>query len=367
MASSKTCQKCVQGFRIDDKNPGNCLACSAGCQRCDDTGNCIVCNPGYWLDQGSCFTCQAGCLKCDLVNKKCLACQDGFWYDSDTEKCLPCSENCFKCDSKGKCLECQLNSHIITESSTCVKNISDYCSEYDVTNGKCVNCFGNSTFKPETGDCLAYPPNCVRIDADNNCLACTGISYLNPVTQLCEDCKIQNCLQCGANNTCEQCQKGFYFNGVAGTCTACDSTCADCTAPNGICVECVDITNLFDKRNPSTCATCQSVFGQFCLGCSLGGLGYCSTCHGNYTFNAQQEKCMINYEKSSVQTLLVGFSVISGFFVILSMLIFMKIRAKIDENKENQENASTSSGNYRDMSEGQGKIEGTNYDDISLR
>lgn len=102
-------------------------------------------------------------------------------------------------------MECKLNSYFVAETEMCVKTVSDFCAEYNLQDGKCVNCQAYSYFDAANSTCVPYSENCLDVNEEKLCVSCKGKTYLNAQTNLCEDCKIENCLQCGAGFICAQC------------------------------------------------------------------------------------------------------------------------------------------------------------------
>ena len=130
--SNGTCTNCPFGYSLLVENFfSSCVACSSSCARCNPTqgnsGVCLSCYDGNWLNGNSCDSCPANCMKC-INSESCLMCASGSvamqaatQQTSDLNSgsglasagnepviCLACSSPCVTCiNSQTTCLTCE--------------------------------------------------------------------------------------------------------------------------------------------------------------------------------------------------------------------------------------------------------------------
>ena len=103
---------CPKGF-YDDNTSISCISCPEYCLECENSENCLECNP---LSENN-----------KLYNGDCLEnCPSNTFTQLNT--CIECNESCKTCsdDTENNCLSCFDNFHL--ENGNCVENI-DICTE----------------------------------------------------------------------------------------------------------------------------------------------------------------------------------------------------------------------------------------------
>jgi len=110
---------CENGYYIASP-PRRCIACSAGCDRCNNATDCTRCTSNYYANAtGQCNSCDSAikyCADCDLRGTVvwCNACVQGKGFVNEPQKCASCasSYNCDQClpyshNPKTGCLSCK--------------------------------------------------------------------------------------------------------------------------------------------------------------------------------------------------------------------------------------------------------------------
>ncbi|KCV68063.1 TKL protein kinase [Fonticula alba] len=230
-ASTTECDACGPGYRRADGPPpggtpsaGRCVACPAGCARCDDGGRCLACRPGQLLTPSG--TCVSMCL-------------GGLAPNADMTACEACHPACDWCQAPGlatACLSCSPGLHL----------------------------------QPAPG-AAGGPGSCVA--------ACQeGFWSSAGVCVVCGD----GCQACADRQSCDRC-RARHFPAGDGTCGLCDGTCASCSEPLA-CDTCAPGRH-FPSADPLVRSLCTEVCpaGEFfdaqdhrCRGCA----GTCATCLG---------------------------------------------------------------------------------------
>ena len=130
--SNGTCTNCPFGYSLLVENFfSSCVACSSSCARCKPTqgnsGVCLSCFDGNWLNGEACDSCPANCMKC-INSQSCLMCASGSVpMQAATQQtselnsgsglasagnepviCLACTSPCVTCiNSQTTCLTCE--------------------------------------------------------------------------------------------------------------------------------------------------------------------------------------------------------------------------------------------------------------------
>ena len=146
------------------------------------------------------------------------------------------------------------------------------------------------------GSCAMCPQGCLLCDSAAQCQECSPAFYLHgqqcsPCTQGCATCNQEGCLSCAVG----------YFEP---NCTKCPPGCRSCIASN-ICEMCVPGYFMFSPNGSTPglpvcypcadpCVLCEGPFT--CLSCSigysLGPMGVCTPCPGNFSFCDDDENIM---------------------------------------------------------------------------
>mmetsp|Transcript_28409 Transcript_28409/g.68256 ORF Transcript_28409/g.68256 Transcript_28409/m.68256 type:complete len:705 (-) Transcript_28409:101-2215(-) len=150
--SESGCLACKQGLHLADTDEGKvcaakCTSAQTECNVCADQDTCLVCAPGFALnDDGSCRPqdCDAtqsssGCQECH--GAVCKTCKDGFrsipLEDGGFQCVYPCNSEelsgCRTCHGPGKCGQCRRGYAL--KDGVCVTKCSD-----DTLKSGCVEC-----------------------------------------------------------------------------------------------------------------------------------------------------------------------------------------------------------------------------------
>lgn len=127
MQDDNTCLFCDPSFY---QSKGKCDFCGDAIQNCDycfnqeiDNQSNVVCNnckTGFQLSNGKCVPCQKHCQNC--VDQECMACQNGYYYNQQTQKCKKCRVNhCIQCESANICKTCKEGYFFKLITKTCEK------------------------------------------------------------------------------------------------------------------------------------------------------------------------------------------------------------------------------------------------------
>ncbi|KAL4494497.1 hypothetical protein ABPG72_019907 [Tetrahymena utriculariae] len=303
----KRCDKCEDGFFVDNIN---CKKCKDNCAKCksydicdncqanyyfeDNTTSpkCIQCSgPGKFIFNGTtckncrdgfnCLTCNENlCLTCDTNSQnkylyvkegKCGDCKqdDGFYINED-QKCFQCNQsiNCKTCSSDSKCLTCQQD-YYLNSLEQCVR--CDQEGQY-IDGSSCKSC--NSLY-----------PNCKQCTKDG-CKICQTNYYLYP-NKTCslncgdtyyisyQDCKPceNNCKTCENQFQCKTCKDSYLLQADK----TCKQACSEgfYTTPDKKCLQCNSSLNCKTCSNDSSCNDCQDSFfknkNNICVPCTESG------------------------------------------------------------------------------------------------
>ena len=134
-------------------------------KECKKDGQPNVCSWGFVDPWEKCVSCPSNCDTCSPLNKTCMSCFFGFYFDGSTSSCRPCaSTGCLIC-SQTSCQRCDVG--YVLENGVC--RPCDTIVGCSYCENECKQC--------ETGYVLK-DGKCSRCD---NCLACTttGCAYCN--------------------------------------------------------------------------------------------------------------------------------------------------------------------------------------------
>ncbi|WAR30160.1 PTPRS-like protein [Mya arenaria] len=247
------CLSCFNGYWGETCE----YSCNESCASCRKwNGNCISCDPGYYVYNGKCNTCDTHCAEC--VATLCTSCRDGYWGISCQNIC---TANCASCNIwTGDCLSCEPG----YRGGTCEERCVEYCLECDRLNGNCISCD-----KGHWGyACDACNVQCKTCNHSNGCLEC-NVGYYG---QTCDKECGAYCQTCDRTNGCLQCLPGYYtHNNICAECSYRSNGCT-CTSKEQ-CSGCVDGYFL----DPPLCSKCP----EYCSNCnksSLFGSTVCTSC-----------------------------------------------------------------------------------------
>jgi hypothetical protein len=203
--SSLQCSQCAQGYFLSTNF--TCLACPTGCSQClsasqctncysnyiltnficeqgpmnclqvnPNTGACVQCLLGFFLDGTECAVCPSYCVNCTMT--ECLNCSLGFGIDYDANgTCYVCSGGCVNCqtsNSSSICLSCPLGSYI--SGNTC-QPCESYCASCSGSPTNCSACIIG--YYLEAYLCTACPNGCLSCTTSTFCTACSAQFYLS--------------------------------------------------------------------------------------------------------------------------------------------------------------------------------------------
>ena len=237
-----------------------CYVCDIKCSACIDSNRCLACKDGYFLKHSNkdntslnfsigncvencgigytansytrrCEKCNDNCSFCNIDvngNKKCLACESGYYLFENTcinkcpegyfnselnRKCEPCNPICKTCSNENSCLSC--SNEMVLHESTC---IDDCPNTFVKINNKCVKCQTSSL-------CNKCNPNDL-----SKCIDCgTGIVYDGRCITGCPAAYTT------MNKSCFNCPEHCSFCETPGICSSC--LCPYALLPNGQCSE----------------------------------------------------------------------------------------------------------------------------------
>lgn len=357
------CTACPAGsYLAFYQNYRKCMSCLGYfCNECDEVGDCIICQKGYWLNKtsGDCMPCSVtDCEKCDNDLNVCEECKYGFTYIQQTHSCevrSPCplgkynnyiqNQTCSSCDISCRncygpglqdCYECAFG-YYFNNNSECVPCNSS-CADCNFDAEYCVQC--NSPFKLRGQDCVS---------------ACAADEYYDQKEQKCKKCGIlcgtcqdspDYCLSCSdevnyklVNNTCKsKCGEGMYVplnyyqyldfinqelkqfindsytsinQTYNGKCNFCKLPCKNCKFGPDFCTECISPLNLHITTGKCYSNCPKGSYQKFdlssntsyCLQCESSCLEcsnytYCNKCATPYT--GINGTCFYNHTKLGV-------------------------------------------------------------------
>jgi hypothetical protein len=167
------------------------------------------------------------CLVSDLGDEdSCIACETGFFFDSDSMKCDKCTtefSHCAECESDN-CFSCK-EGYTLNEAGQCempCQHSEPFCGECSETDSSmCVKCAGN--LKQIDDECGCDSLSFVDITEEPNCRTCSS--------------EIENCISCSIDGqSCLDCKHGNYLTSNG----KCSSDPCEIRSENGECTSCVD-------------------------------------------------------------------------------------------------------------------------------
>jgi len=286
--SNNVCQ-CAPGYY---KGTTVCTACGAGCQTCTSPTNCQTC-----YDQAHTTISTSGSCSCDDPDasfdnsQKLCVCDEGYWNSGGA--CIPCPATCQKCVSQTSCSVCFDPSHTVISAGVCV------CSDPNaVFNSQNQICGCNQGYYLNGNSCSSCGNGCSACGDPKSCTSCYDAQNAAVVNGVCK-CNDKNASIFPGAVSCS-CNPGFYSS-LTNVCTACDTGCSSCSGQNAckICFDqnnmslnadgsctCIDTMKVFNTQEEAcvcqngyylveqsnTCSACDVT----CATCSA--LNVCTTC-----------------------------------------------------------------------------------------
>jgi hypothetical protein len=151
-----------------------------------------------------------GCGKWDWNNQVCLACSQG-WVFNSNKVCQSVSGQCKTWDNSGACLTCYVGYNL--ENGACnlapISGPSDVgCAKWDWTNQVCLNCSARWVFDSK-GKCSPVSSNCQSFNSNGVCTACyQGYAVSNG------ECVTSNplCQSSNSDGSCASCYPQYVLN-----------------------------------------------------------------------------------------------------------------------------------------------------------
>lgn len=231
--------------------------CNLSCSECENSVKCLACEKGFFFDSDS-FTCNP-------------TCKDGFYADILTNSCKKCIQDCFTCNNGITCSSCISNLYFLD-----INYASSQLLNLTFKSSKCYDDCPNGYFNNKKSNmCEKCYSNCLYCDVNKICSKCEQGYYLfnskcldkcpesffknDSPDRICKNCSsfcstclnLNVCLQCQSgyfkfnqqeNNSViclEKCPQGYYRDIVKSTCKTCDSSCLECNGPlNSNCLSC---------------------------------------------------------------------------------------------------------------------------------
>ncbi|KAL4503140.1 hypothetical protein ABPG72_014369 [Tetrahymena utriculariae] len=282
-------EKCIIYSSINSGN--NCLLCEDGylldqnvckkknelCRRYENPfiiqkEGCLECNQGFYfkttkITQNELSDCQQNQSNCSHKDyDRCVACNEGFTYNMDSQQCFQSQklQNCkYSIGEDGICIECGQNYSLkegVCQLNIQLENTRGYCKSSMHNPDSCYLCmseyeliFGRDCkYVCADGSLTQYYQECSEFKCLGNCLNCP---YNN--LEYCYSCSQGIAPQegkCKQNSI--QCQKNEYVSAGEGqTCQKCPAQCSTCVSKNK-CITC---------NNPSFSSStqCRCKFNQF--------------------------------------------------------------------------------------------------------
>lgn len=155
----------------------SCTVCPINCSFCEkNTGDCILCAPGFYLLNTSCFQCSENCVLCPEL-QTCTRCALGFELENGNCKPIQTTKNP------------EDDTALPQVSALEVDLVPEKVESTEVENSLLPRCFYQ--FK----------------DSFGKCYICQNQYYLNSELK-CKLCS-QNCAKCLSDRFCLLCKHGF--------------------------------------------------------------------------------------------------------------------------------------------------------------
>ncbi|BFU26633.1 protein kinase, putative [Entamoeba histolytica HM-1:IMSS-B] len=274
---SSTDSKCLECDIWDYKESETCKKCDlkvSNCWECDETGICLSCKSGYYLETNK--TCQScdkidNCISCSSSQKYCFECQKTHYLENG--KCISCNNsipNCKECTSKGTCYSC----------------IEGYYYE----NGKCNPCSNI----PGCSKCLGNEKVCYKCQ-----------EYYKQIINEeqngyeCKPCILGtlHCQNCSINGNCSICETSYTLT-PSFECELCTKAISNCVSCSTTTFECNKCGINYGLKTKTKCELCLTLTNNSCIDCSDST--HCTTCSTNYYLN--EEKCISCTTKEHCKT-----------------------------------------------------------------
>nr|XP_040569579.1 furin-like [Lepeophtheirus salmonis] len=341
LPESSSCHKVCPSSHFLEKDYNICLPCFnfKNCLQCHQTtGNCILCNTGFFVTpesycspycpsgfysdskENQCSTCHTVCEECfGPKQSQCISCKDGKFYhertclekcpsshyeNKDLKECTPCSKGCLECPlHPRKCQKCEENWILLgNKCFPAIPNKKTSCpmgSYYDLKklecsscHDQCQNCFGRG------------PDHCITCNKDNpfhhisSCLHTCPSYFTYPEGLQCNHCP-HSCRSCTGAKQCNLCNSGSvltsdgrcvakcpqgYFPSIESLkCEPCHRNCKSCIGiKENECISCLDsFVHAPDGSCRSTCPDGFFLQEGECRPCH----GRCKTCFGQENDN----------------------------------------------------------------------------------
>ncbi|EGR30159.1 hypothetical protein IMG5_139800 [Ichthyophthirius multifiliis] len=199
------------------------------------------------------YGCSQGCMQCNQSGE-CLQCQDGYYQDQESQQCLEiatrvlynvksCSEDegCAQCSEDGLCQECK-DGYYDTEIYKNDPNPKKECNSCQYGYNDCIQCNSRKCVQCiENYEYIGYKQQCMQTNIDPSQYKCD-----------------EGCEKCNFAGMCSECSDGYHKEDVVNTyCdytyTRCNKTCTtlknclECDGYTQICAKCKDQYN-YDKK-----------------------------------------------------------------------------------------------------------------------
>ena len=295
---------CSEGCDISIKNcemtTGSCESCIKGyygtrceyicpdfCIDCNQKGECLECEIGYYLDETKCKKCESDYCEGGCTKEGCIKCiNDTFWDKWCEQECpLHCKEQKCKKDTgycecedyfRGEqCDKCIFN-HTGTNCNLFCNRGCNISEELDINcdiDGKCscqLGFYKEDCSKECPNNCNFTEGNCDK--EEGYCLSCINGFFSKNCDIQCLD---QNCLSCNfETGECLICKEDYYLNGT--DCMKCPSTCKGGCTIDG-CLDCksnIQFGQYCNETCPLHCLytdetkrKCNQIDGKCIFGC----------------------------------------------------------------------------------------------------
>ena len=322
--SDVNCDKCNEGFFLEDNNPAKvCLEINfiPHCKkRVDNRNQCEECQDNYFIQNHNCIPYEAEfCENFMTSNDRCDTCIDGFQKidnickpiqldncktpnPSETNKCDTCLDGYYKSagftchmhnlvgckipkSTGNECMTCDDGFKLNTSTKLCIKNQIAYCLDYDntVDPSKCKSCGPGYQVNSATQTCIAT--------IESNCTSDSS-NYKEPLTLKCVSRNNKGCDTYEEyNDMCKTCPTNHYL--FEGKCLDYDKATKHCGTQVLHKDECEicnnnyyldDFTKQCYANKNNGCATFVSPTS------SNSGYG-CSTCDNGFILNTITKLC----------------------------------------------------------------------------
>lgn len=249
------------------------------CEGFKNTVNeCDKCALGFYMDSGD-KECKKNegknCLTYKTSANGCNTCNAGFKIDpNNTLNCISIEKNNCKTfvTNSDQCGSCEVLYR--NNGGECVKNTATYCSLFDQTANKCINCalgwYKNSANSDACEKVTAQHCKTFQLNIDR-CATCLTGYVFNNITSICDANNALNCLTYKDNeHKCEECQPEHYKDS-SGVCQKHTVNCLTYKTDANECLTCKENTYLNNDKEcvQNTAAKCdlRSKVKNECITC----------------------------------------------------------------------------------------------------